>query len=255
MRVGDAINPGCCCRHRSPPRPLIKEQAAVFSGSPSEELGNGEEWWRVVIGGAVQEMATNPGLFTAWPWQTLGNFKFLLLAPFVARSVYRFVNGEVDLGHLTVIPVFLVRVVHALFWISWSRFQTARSKHRIVNKSLDFEQVDRERNWDDQILLTALLLYLANIFSKGATNVPWWNTRGVVLTILLHAGPVEFIYYWLHRALHHHYLYSRYHSHHHASIVTEPITGKRSPPHPCPSLCPFPSDLLKKITIGQSRPR
>jgi hypothetical protein len=36
---------------------------------------------------------------------------------------------------------------------------------------------------------------------------------------------VEFLYYWLHRALHHHYLYSRYHSHHHSSIVTEPITG------------------------------
>jgi len=46
----------------------------------------------------------------------------------------------------------------------------------------------------------------------------------VILTAILHAGPVEFLYYWLHRALHHHYLYSRYHSHHHSSIVTEPIT-------------------------------
>jgi aldehyde decarbonylase len=46
------------------------------------------------------------------------------------------------------------------------------------------------------------------------------------MTALLHAGPVEFLYYWFHRALHHHFLYSRYHSHHHASIVTEPITCK-----------------------------
>ncbi|EHA8587097.1 putative protein CER1-like 1 [Cocos nucifera] len=38
-------------------------------------------------------------------------------------------------------------------------------------------------------------------------------------------GPVEFLYYWFHRALHHHFLYSRYHSHHHASIVVEPITS------------------------------
>ncbi|KAJ1399411.1 putative domain Wax2, C-terminal [Sesbania bispinosa] len=45
------------------------------------------------------------------------------------------------------------------------------------------------------------------------------------MTILLHMGPVEFLYYWLHRALHHHFLYSRYHSHHHSSIVTEPITS------------------------------
>jgi len=57
-----------------------------------------------------------------------------------------------------------------------------------------------------------------------ASNLPWWRTDGVILTAILHAGPVEFLYYWLHRALHHHYLYSRYHSHHHSSIVTEPIT-------------------------------
>ncbi|KHG19461.1 hypothetical protein F383_25066 [Gossypium arboreum] len=48
---------------------------------------------------------------------------------------------------------------------------------------------------------------------------------GVIITMLLHAGPVEFLYYWLHRALHHHYLYSSYHSHHPSSIVTEPITS------------------------------
>uniref|UniRef100_A0A803NJD9 Fatty acid hydroxylase domain-containing protein n=1 Tax=Cannabis sativa TaxID=3483 RepID=A0A803NJD9_CANSA len=30
-------------------------------------------------------------------------------------------------------------------------------------------------------------------------------------------------------ALHHHYLYSRYHSHHHSSIVTEPITSVTHP--------------------------
>ncbi|KAJ9168738.1 hypothetical protein P3X46_020231 [Hevea brasiliensis] len=52
-----------------------------------------------------------------------------------------------------------------------------------------------------------------------------WRIDGVILTMLLHAGPVEFLYYWLHQLLHHHYLYSRYHSHHHSSIVTEPITS------------------------------
>jgi hypothetical protein len=50
------------------------------------------------------------------------------------------------------------------------------------------------------------------------------DSRGLLVAALLHVGPVEFLYYWLHRALHHHYLYARYHSHHHASIVTEPIT-------------------------------
>ncbi|KDO42774.1 hypothetical protein CISIN_1g0165312mg, partial [Citrus sinensis] len=56
----------------------------------------------------------------------------------------------------------------------------------------------------------------------GGTQFPIWRLDGVILMALLHAGPVEFVYYWLHRALHHHYLYSR--SHHHSSIVPEPIT-------------------------------
>jgi aldehyde decarbonylase len=77
---------------------------------------------------------------------------------------------------------------------------------------------------DDQIILTALLFYTINAVVPMAQAAPWWNSKGLVLAALLHAGPVEFLYYWFHRALHHHYLYSRYHSHHHASIVTEPIT-------------------------------
>ncbi|PKH64434.1 hypothetical protein CRG98_050185 [Punica granatum] len=59
----------------------------------------------------------------------------------------------------------------------------------------------------------------------GGAHLPFWRADGVIITALLHAGPVEFLYYWLHRALHHHFLYSRYHSHHHSSIVTEPITS------------------------------
>jgi aldehyde decarbonylase len=53
-----------------------------------------------------------------------------------------------------------------------------------------------------------------------------------MLLVLLHAGPAEFLYYWFHRTLHHHFLYTRYH---HASIVTEPITcmSPSNPRLPC----------------------
>ncbi|XP_020115292.1 protein ECERIFERUM 1-like [Ananas comosus] len=174
-------------------------------------------------------MASQPGPFTQWPWQRLGNFKYIILAPWVAHSSYKFVTSEReerDMLNFLVFPALLLRLLYAQLWISVSRFQTARSKHRIVSKSLDFEQVDRERNWDDQVILTALLFYMAKALKvPGASHIPWWDTKGVVITILLHMGPVEFLYYWLHRALHHHFLYSRYHSHHHASIVTEPITS------------------------------
>ncbi|MCL7034549.1 hypothetical protein MKW94_000703 [Papaver nudicaule] len=69
------------------------------------------------------------------------------------------------------------------------------------------------------------MFYLGQKFLEGGSNLPLWRTDGIVMTILIHAGPVEFLYYWLHRSLHHHFLYSRYHSHHHSSIATEPITS------------------------------
>nr|CAB3448306.1 unnamed protein product [Digitaria exilis] len=173
-------------------------------------------------------MATKPGPLTRWPWHDLGNYKYALVVPWAVRSTYKFVTSrseERDLLSFAVLPVLLLRLLYSQLWISVSRHQTARSKHRIVSKSLDFNQVDRERNWDDQILLTALLFYVVNASASFAQGLPWWNSKGLVMAALLHVGPVEFLYYWLHRALHHHYLYSRYHSHHHASIVTEPITS------------------------------
>uniref|UniRef100_A0A0D9VMJ4 aldehyde oxygenase (deformylating) n=1 Tax=Leersia perrieri TaxID=77586 RepID=A0A0D9VMJ4_9ORYZ len=174
-------------------------------------------------------MASKPGALTRWPWHDLGNYKYALVAPWAAYRTYQFVTArsdkERDLLSFMVLPVLLLRLLYSQLWITISRHQTARSKHKIVNKSLDFDQVDRERNWDDQIILTALLFYIVNATVPLAQGVPWWNGKGLVVTVLLHVGPVEFLYYWLHRALHHHWLYSRYHSHHHASIVTEPITS------------------------------
>lgn len=174
-------------------------------------------------------MALKPGPLTRWPWQDLGNYKYALVAPWAAHSAYKFATAsrpeERDMLSFFVLPTLLLRLLYSQLWITVSRYQTARSKNRIVNKSLDFDQVDRERNWDDQILLTAMLFYIVNAVVPRAQGLPWWNSKGLVVTILLHVGPVEFLYYWFHRALHHHYLYSRYHSHHHASIVTEPITS------------------------------
>ncbi|KAJ4775596.1 Fatty acid hydroxylase superfamily [Rhynchospora pubera] len=95
-------------------------------------------------------MASQPGPFTNWPWHRLGNFKYALLAPFVAHSVHKFVTSneeERDFFNFSILPILLLRLLYSQLWISISRYQTARSKRRIVTKSLDFDQVDRERNW------------------------------------------------------------------------------------------------------------
>ncbi|KAM3323174.1 hypothetical protein P3S67_004325 [Capsicum chacoense] len=78
---------------------------------------------------------------------------------------------------------------------------------------------------DDQIILLGLLFYIGYLMSEQAQHMPMWRTDGIIITALIHIGPVEFLYYWLHRALHDHFPYSRYHSHHHSSIVTEPNTA------------------------------
>ncbi|XP_011085187.1 protein ECERIFERUM 1 [Sesamum indicum] len=173
-------------------------------------------------------MATKPGFLTDWPWKHLGSFKYIILAPWGMQSIYRAATEgekERDYTNLLIIPFLLWRALHNQIWISISRYRTAKGNNRIVHRSIEFEQVDRESNWDDQILLNGILLYFFNTILGKPAFLPVWRTDGVIITILLHVGPVEYIYYWLHRALHHHYLYSRYHSHHHSSIVTEPITS------------------------------
>ncbi|WCJ23082.1 Very-long-chain aldehyde decarbonylase GL1-5 [Euphorbia peplus] len=173
-------------------------------------------------------MATTPGILTDWPWERLGSFKHILVAPFAITYTYSyFIKGGNDLSSFLVLPLILWRMVHNQIWISLSRYRTAKGNNRIVDKPIEFDQIDREKNWDDQILLNAILFYAAVTFLPNAMAkcLPMWRTDGVIIALLLHAGPVEFLYYWLHRLLHHHFLYSRYHSHHHSSIVTEPITS------------------------------
>lgn len=152
----------------------------------------------------------------------------MILAPWAVHSVYLFTEEkERNLGYLLIFPFLLLRMLHNQIWISLSRYRTAKGHNRIVDKGIEFDQVDRERNWDDQIVFNGLLFYIGFTFiPRSYSKVPLWRADGIILTILLHSGPVEFLYYWLHRALHHHFLYCRYHSHHHSSIVTEPITCK-----------------------------
>ncbi|GLJ55635.1 hypothetical protein SUGI_1194840 [Cryptomeria japonica] len=172
-------------------------------------------------------MASKPGPLTGWPWEKLGNFKYLLLSPLVIKAVHtNFLGGqETDNISLLLLLLAATRYLHNQLWISISRYQNARSKRQIQSKSIHFEQVDRERSWDDYILMYTFMFILVHAYIPGASNLPLWNTKGLPVIFLAHIGPSEFVYYWAHRALHHHFLYNRYHSHHHSSFVTEPITS------------------------------
>ncbi|KAJ8538569.1 hypothetical protein K7X08_027790 [Anisodus acutangulus] len=173
-------------------------------------------------------MATKPGILTEWPWTWLGNFKHVVLAPFVVHSTYSYFMSKEesrrDIAYLLIFPLLILRMIHYQIWISLCRYRTAKGDYRIVDKSIEFDQIDIERNWDDQIIFSALLFYFGYLNLEQSHHLPIWRTDGIIMTILLHIGPVEFLMYWLHRALHHHFLYSRYHSQHHSAVATQPIT-------------------------------
>ena len=174
------------------------------------------------------DMALRPGPAYKFPWEDMGSFKYLLFVPFVATAALGLDDADNWAYHMLVIAA--IRYVHAQFWISLSRIHAVTQHTKIQAKGIDYKQVDREDHWDDYIILQAIIMTLVHKMPYlGYNNFPQYNAMGMWQLLLLHAGPTEFIYYWLHRALHHHTLYSWYHSHHHASFVTEPITGSVHP--------------------------
>lgn len=62
-----------------------------------------------------------------------------------------------------------------------------------------------------------------------ASHMKTYDGTGLAIMALVHLGPTEFLYYWLHRGVHQSPMLSQYHALHHASIVTEPITGETMP--------------------------
>ncbi|TKY68825.1 hypothetical protein E2542_SST05087 [Spatholobus suberectus] len=126
-------------------------------------------------------MASRPGILTDWPWKPLGSFKYLLLAPWVVHISYSVLmkdKTERDISTFLILPFLLWRMLHNQIWITLSRYRTAKGNARIVDKGIEFDQVDREREWDDQILFNGLLYYLGCYTLPGASRLPLWRTDG-----------------------------------------------------------------------------
>ncbi|KAJ9565530.1 hypothetical protein OSB04_001496 [Centaurea solstitialis] len=95
-------------------------------------------------------MANTPGLLTDWPWKPLGSFKYVILAPWVVKSCYDYMIADAndkDATAVFIFPFMLTRMLGNQMWISFSRYRTAKGKNRIVDKTIEFDQVDRERDW------------------------------------------------------------------------------------------------------------
>lgn len=74
----------------------------------------------------------------------------MIVAPWVIHSSYSFLvkdKNERDISTFFVLPFMLWRMLHNQIWITLSRYRTAKGNNRIVDKGIEFDQVDRERDW------------------------------------------------------------------------------------------------------------
>lgn len=76
--------------------------------------------------------------------------KYILLAPLVVKSIYDYMildANESDSTNFLIFPLLITRIVQNQVWTSISRYTTAKGKQRIVDKAIEFEQIDRESGW------------------------------------------------------------------------------------------------------------
>ncbi|KAJ8750974.1 hypothetical protein K2173_016155 [Erythroxylum novogranatense] len=165
---------------------------------------------------------------SAWPWENLGTYKYLLYAPIISKITYsRIQEGSFKVDWcLSILVLFSLREFVYFLWSNFSSMLFLNRKYRINQEGYDFKQIDKEWDWDNFILLQALIASMACvIFPSFLEDAPIWNTGGLFTILILHVAISEPLYYWLHRCFHTSYLFKHYHSLHHSSPVVHPFTG------------------------------
>ncbi|KAF2285864.1 hypothetical protein GH714_008486 [Hevea brasiliensis] len=166
---------------------------------------------------------------SAWPWENLGIFKYLLYGPLLAKVIYSQIHQEDTFMINWCLHILIISALRGALHIFWSSFVNMlflTSNRRINQQGYDFKQIDKEWDWDNFILLQASIASMAcYIFPSFIENVPVWNTKGFITILILHVGISEPLYYWVHRYFHGSYLFTHYHSIHHSSPVLHPFTG------------------------------
>lgn len=98
--------------------------------------------------------------------------------------------------------------------------ETRITKRPVINE----KQHQRESVWPLGFALDAVAVIGMFYFSNLA-SMPVFDWRAFVVQFAIHCTVVEFVYYWLHRALHWKWIYQHWHQYHHLSVNTEPSTS------------------------------
>ncbi|XP_059276470.1 very-long-chain aldehyde decarbonylase CER3-like [Lycium ferocissimum] len=164
---------------------------------------------------------------STWPWEKLGSFKYLLYGPFVAKVMYsRYEEDSIKATWcLHVLILCALRCLIYQLWSSFSNMLFLTRNRRIIKEGVDFKQIDKEWDWDNFILLQALMASLAYYMLPNLVNLPIWDLNGFMVITILHIVFSEPLYYYLHKCFHGSYLFKHYHSLHHSSAIPQPFTA------------------------------
>ncbi|KAG9142481.1 hypothetical protein Leryth_026191 [Lithospermum erythrorhizon] len=171
----------------------------------------------------------NAPLFS-WPWENMGNYKYLLYGPLVAKFLHSVYVEETEDSSwcLYILILTVLRCAIHQFWCTSGNLLFLHRKRRIFQEGIDFKQIDKEWHWDNFLILQTMLASLAYLSFPFLSNLPIWNIRGCICCIVLHMAVSEPLYYWLHRSLHSPNLFQQYHWLYHSSKVPHPFTAGHS---------------------------
>ncbi|KAK1630926.1 hypothetical protein QYE76_005241 [Lolium multiflorum] len=162
-----------------------------------------------------------------WPWENLGMFKYALYGPLVGRAVASraWERGSPDHWLFLLLALFGLRAFTYQLWSSYSNMLFLTRRRRIVRDGVDFEQIDKEWDWDNFLIMHILIASAAFYAFPSLRHLPAWEPRGLLVAAILHVVLTEPLYYLSHRAFHGGRLFARYHALHHSSRVPTPFTA------------------------------
>ncbi|CAJ2637439.1 unnamed protein product [Trifolium pratense] len=166
---------------------------------------------------------------SAWPWENLGIFKYMLYGPFVGRVMYEiFYEEEKDWKFSWCLQLLILSAVRGLVYLFWNCYTNSlflTRNRQILKQGVDFKQIDKEWDWDNFLILQTIFASMAYYMFPFLQNLPTWNSKGVIAALIFHVGISEPLYYWVHKKFHGDYLFTNYHSLHHSSPVPQSLTA------------------------------
>ncbi|WJX96725.1 Very-long-chain aldehyde decarbonylase cer3 [Trifolium repens] len=168
---------------------------------------------------------------SSWPWENFGIFKYVFYGPILGKVLYEiFYEEKHSISNLSwwCLHLFILcglRIMLHVLWCSYSNMLFLTRNRRILQQGVDFNQIDKEWNWDNFLILQALVATIVCYIFPFLQHLPLWNVKGLIVALILHVGVSEPLYYLVHKKFHEDYLFTNYHSLHHSSHVPTPLTA------------------------------